>query len=142
MRAARALFPIVALACAGCQPTPEEALVARHEATIDQSCLNCHNRTDRRGGLVLANVDWDRAGENAELMEKVVRKLRAGMMPPPGRNRPPLEDYVALTEWLETEIDRAAPVNPGTKVLHRLNRTEYANAIRDLLGLEIVPRRR
>ncbi len=139
MRIARTLFSIVALACVGCQPTPEEALIARHEATIVQTCLNCHNRTNREGGLVLAGIDLDSVSEHVELMEKVVRKLRAGMMPPPGKKRPPLTDYVALTDWLEEEIDRTAPVNPGTKVLHRLNRTEYANAIRDLLDLEIDP---
>jgi len=137
MRATRALFAIVVIACIGCQPTPEEALIARHEATIVQTCLNCHNRTNREGGLVLAGIDLDSVSEHVELMEKVVRKLRAGMMPPPGERRPSLADYVALTDWLEDEIDRAAPVNPGTKVMHRLNRTEYANAIRDLLDLEI-----
>ena len=137
MRATRALFAIVVIACIGCQPTPEEALIARHEATIVQTCLNCHNRTNREGGLVLAGIDLDSVSEHVELMEKVVRKLRAGMMPPPGERRPSLADYVALTDWLEDEIDRAAPVNPGTKEMHRLNRTEYANAIRDLLDLEI-----
>ncbi|SVB23131.1 uncharacterized protein METZ01_LOCUS175985, partial [marine metagenome] len=110
MRIARTLFSIVALACVGCQPTPEEALIARHEATIVQTCLNCHNRTNREGGLVLAGIDLDSVSEHVELMEKVVRKLRAGMMPPPGKKRPPLTDYVALTDWLEEEIDRTAPV--------------------------------
>ena len=54
-------------------------------------------------------------------------------MPPPGQDRPPRAEYLALTEWLENEIDRTNPVNPGSKMLHRLNRTEYANAVRDLL---------
>ncbi len=61
------------------------------------------------------------------------------MMPPPGVRRPPAAEYIALRDWLETEIDRSARDNPGAKVLHRLNRTEYANAIRDLLALEIGP---
>ena len=61
------------------------------------------------------------------------------MMPPPGVRRPPTAEYIALRDWLETEIDRSARDNPGAKVLHRLNRTEYANAIRDLLALEIDP---
>jgi hypothetical protein len=77
------------------------------------------------------------AGDNPELWEKVVRKLRAGVMPPPGVRRPPQVEYEALRDWIETEIDRKAPRNPGAIVLHRLNRTEYANAIRDLLDLEI-----
>ena len=68
-----------------------------------------------------------------------MRKLRAGMMPPPGARRPPAAEYAALRDWLESEIDRTAEATPGTKVLHRFNRTEYANAIRDLLDLEIDP---
>jgi hypothetical protein len=78
-------------------------------------------------------------GEHAELWEKVVRKLRAGVMPPPDVPRPALAEYVGLRDWLEGQIDRAAAArpSPGTVVLHRLNRTEYANAIRDLLDLRI-----
>ena len=73
------------------------------------------------------------------MWEKVIRKLRAGVMPPPDVPRPPLAEYEGLRDWLEAEIDRAAAPrpNPGSVVLHRLNRTEYANAIRDLLDLEI-----
>jgi hypothetical protein len=80
-------------------------------------------------------------GDHAEIWEKVIRKLRAGVMPPPGVRRPGPEDYAALRDWLENEIDRKAEKQPnsGSVVLHRLNRTEYANAIRDLLGLEIDP---
>ena len=84
-------------------------------------------------------MDLATVGDHAELWEKVVRKLRAGMMPPPGVRRPPTAEYIALRDWLETEIERSARDNPGAKVLHRLNRTEYANAIRDLLALEIDP---
>ena len=76
------------------------------------------------------------AGDHPELWEKVVRKLRAGVMPPPGMRRPPLAEYEGLRDWLEAEIDRkAGNANPGSVVLHRLNRTEYANAVRDLLDL-------
>src|SRR5206468_1022872 len=80
-----------------------------------------------------------KATEQAEVWEKVIRKLRAGVMPPPDIPRPPLPDYEALRDWLENEIDRVAPTRtaPGSVVLHRLNRTEYANAIRDLLDLHI-----
>ena len=71
----------------------------------------------------------------------MIRKLRAGVMPPPGMRRPPLAEYEGLRDWLEAEMDRkaAANPNPGSVVLHRLNRTEYANVIRDLLDIEIDP---
>src|SRR5439155_4110229 len=77
--------------------------------------------------------------EQADVWEKVIRKLRAGVMPPPDVPRPPLPDYGELRDWLENEIDRAAATRtaPGAVVLHRLNRAEYANAIRDLLDLQI-----
>jgi hypothetical protein len=84
-------------------------------------------------------MDFARVGANAEVWEKVVRKLRAGMMPPPGTARPSVAEYEGLRDWLEAEIDRTARINPGSKLLHRLNRTEYANAIRDLLDIEIDP---
>jgi hypothetical protein len=114
---------------------------ATQRALLDQYCVTCHNDRTRTANLSLQNLDLTTAGNNPQLWEKVVRKLRAGVMPPPGVRRPDFQAYTALTEWLETEIDRkaAAKPNPGTKVLHRLNRAEYANAIRDLLDLEIDP---
>ena len=102
-------------------------------------CVDCHNDTDVTGNLSLESLDPATASHDAETWEKVIRKLRAGMMPPPDSDRPEADTYAALTEWLEAEIDRNAPLNPGTKILHRLNRTEYANAIRDLLDLRIDP---
>ena len=113
------------------------SVVGAHRALLDQYCVACHSDQARTANLSLENLDLATIGEDAELWESVVRKLRAGMMPPPGMPRPPLEDYEALRDWLEAEIDRTASLNPGTKVLHRLNRTEYANVIRDLLDLEI-----
>jgi mono/diheme cytochrome c family protein len=106
-------------------------------ALVQQYCVTCHNDRSKQGGLSLESQNIADAGNHPELWEKVVRKLRAGLMPPPGVRRPPLSDYDALRDWLESEIDRKAPRNPGAVVLHRLNRTEYANAIRDLLDLEI-----
>ncbi|MDX1562672.1 MAG: DUF1592 domain-containing protein, partial [Gammaproteobacteria bacterium] len=111
------------------------------EELIEDYCVDCHNDVDLTANLSLEDHDFDGLASNAEHWEPVIRKLRAGMMPPPGADRPDAEAYAALTRWLEQEIDTAAPLNPGTKVLHRLNRTEYANAIRDLLGLEIDPAR-
>jgi hypothetical protein len=107
-------------------------------ATLDRYCVVCHNDKIKTANLSLQNLDLAGAGEHAELWEKVVRKLRAGLMPPPGVRRPPLAEYEGLRDWLEAEIDRkAGRQNPGSVVLHRLNRTEYTNAIRDLLDLEI-----
>ena len=106
---------------------------------IDRYCVDCHNDADYTANLSFEDADPAAAAHSPELWEKAVRKLRAGMMPPPGADRPDFPQYAALTEWLEAEIDRNAPLDPGTKVLHRLNRTEYANAVRDLLGLTIDP---
>jgi Protein of unknown function (DUF1592)/Protein of unknown function (DUF1588)/Protein of unknown function (DUF1587)/Protein of unknown function (DUF1585)/Protein of unknown function (DUF1595)/Planctomycete cytochrome C len=112
---------------------------AKQRALLDRYCVTCHNDRVKTANLSLEHLDLAKAGEHAELWEKVVRKLRAGVMPPPEVRRPPQPEYEGLRDWLEAEIDRAAAgrLNPGAVVLHRLNRTEYANAVRDLLDLEI-----
>ena len=112
---------------------------AAHRELVQRYCLSCHNDRTRAANLSLEGRDLAAVGEDPELWEKVVRKLRAGMMPPPGMRRPPEADYAAFRDWLEAEIDGSARLNPGTKILHRLNRTEYANVIRDLLDLEVDP---
>jgi hypothetical protein len=119
--------------------TAQNPAVAAKRAILDQYCVGCHNDRAKTANLSLQKPDLATTGEHPELWEKVVRKLRAGVMPPPGVRRPPLADYEGLRDWLEAEIDRKAAVhpNPGTIVLHRLNRIEYANAVRDLLDLEI-----
>ena len=111
----------------------------QQRALLDQYCVTCHNDRLKTANLSLEKLDLSTVGDHPELWEKVIRKLRAGVMPPPDVKRPPLAEYESLRDWLEAEIDRkAAPLaNPGAVVLHRLNRTEYANAIRDLLDLEI-----
>jgi hypothetical protein len=118
---------------------PDAASVAKQRALLDQYCVTCHNDRAKTANLSLAQLDVATAGDHPELWEKVVRKLRAGVMPPPDVKRPPLAEYEALRDFLEAEIDRKAAthVNPGSVVLHRLNRTEYANVVRDLLDLEI-----
>jgi hypothetical protein len=129
---------------AGQQPAPtsspgHSSAIASQRALLDKYCVTCHNDRINTANLSLQNTDLSKVGEHAELWEKVVRKLRAGVMPPPDLPRPPLVEYEGLRDWLEGELDRhaAARVNPGSIVLHRLNRTEYANAVRDLLDLEI-----
>ena len=108
-------------------------------ALLDKYCVTCHSDRLKTANLSLQGLDLTKVGEHADLWEKVVRKLRAGVMPPPDMPRPSLAEYEGLRDWLEAEIDRssAGRVTPGTVVLHRLNRTEYANAIRDLLDLQI-----
>ncbi len=111
---------------------------ASQRALLDQYCVTCHNDRLKTAQLSLEHADLAAVGDHPELWEKVVRKLRAGVMPPPDVRRPPLTEYEGLRDWLETAIDRrASRQSPGAIVLHRLNRTEYANAIRDLLDLDI-----
>jgi hypothetical protein len=108
-------------------------------ALLDQYCVTCHNDKTKIDNFSLQKEDINAVGEHPEVWERVIRKLRAGMMPPPGMPRPPLAKYEGLRDWLEGQIDQkaAAHPNPGSVVIHRLNRTEYANAIRDLLDLQM-----
>ncbi len=105
---------------------------------LNEYCTDCHNLDDYSGGLAFDLMDHDAIQADAEVWEKVVRKLRGGLMPPPGQEKPPLERVDRLVGWLEGSLDQGGgAVNPGEKLLHRLNRTEYANAIRDLLNLDV-----
>ena len=109
-------------------------------ALLDQYCVTCHSDRLETAGLSLEQIDVSHVGEGAEVWEKVVRKLRTGTMPPPTRPQPSAEDRTGLVSWLETSLDQTASAapNPGrTETLRRLNRTEYQNAIRDLLALDI-----
>src|SRR6266571_1345337 len=116
-------------------PTPEP------RALIDQYCVTCHNQRTKTAGVMLDKMDPAHVAQDREAWEKVVRKLRAGMMPPQGMPRPNGATYEALTVAMESELDRAAAQKPklSTPGVHRLNRTEYANAIRELVGLGIDP---
>ncbi|HEY7170353.1 MAG TPA: DUF1592 domain-containing protein [Vicinamibacterales bacterium] len=107
---------------------------------FNRYCVNCHNERLKTGGFVLNTAETAAAGQHPDVWEKVVRKLRAGVMPPAGLPRPDAGTYEGLATWLESELDRAAAAhpNPGrTPALHRFNRAEYRNAIRDLLGLDL-----
>ena len=108
-------------------------------AVLDRYCVGCHNQQLRTAGLTLDAMDAASVAGGGAVWEKVIGKLRMGTMPPPGRPRPDRPTTDALVAWLEGELDRAAAArpNPGrTQSFHRLNRTEYGNAIRDLLALE------
>ncbi len=119
--------------------TPAGPTPASGRALLDQYCVGCHNDKTRIANFSLQKEDLNAVADHPEVWERVIRKLRAGMMPPPGMPRPPLTQYEGLRDWLEAQIDRraAAHPNPGNVVLHRLNRTEYHNAIRDLLDLDL-----
>ncbi|MDD9959324.1 MAG: DUF1592 domain-containing protein [Gammaproteobacteria bacterium] len=130
--------------------------VSPQRALLDQYCIACHNQaivnspavegesllfTQLRGlGFTLDTENVDDVAENPEVWEKVVRKLRVGVMPPPDNPRPDIVTYKQFRSWLETELDLVAQrnSNPGrTQAFHRLNQTEYRYAVRDLLGLDI-----
>ena len=106
---------------------------------LDQYCVRCHNERLRTAGLTLDSTDLSDVGAGAEVWEKVVRKLRAGIMPPAGLPQPENATRDGFVTWLEAGLDRAAAAapNPGRISIHRLNRFEYTNTIRDLLALEI-----
>ena len=118
--------------------TPSTSAAA-HRALVDDYCVTCHNEDTRVGNFSLETVDLSAPGAFAEPLEKVALKLRAGMMPPAGMPRPEPGDLEAFVADLESAIDADAAINPnpGRPVLHRLNRTEYKNSIRDLLALDV-----
>jgi hypothetical protein len=109
----------------------------QHKATIDQYCVTCHSQRLKTGGLALDGLDLADVRAHADTWENVVRKLRVGAMPPHGARRPDQKTADHLIAWLEGELDRTSTRSPGRPVLRRLNRAEYANAIRDLLGLDV-----
>jgi cytochrome c5 len=108
-------------------------------AVIDKYCVTCHNARTNTAGLALDSVDLADVAANRDLLEKVVRKVGAGAMPPAGMPRPDATTRRALVSSLEESLDRAARANPdpGRPLAHRLNRAEYANAVRDLLAVEV-----
>ena len=108
-------------------------------AIAQRYCFTCHRTRVKAGGLILDQFDVDRPAQHPETFEKVVRKLRTGMMPPSGAPRPDRATLDRLAATVENALDRAAALapNPGAPALHRLNRAEYANAVRDLLDLPI-----
>ena len=112
-------------------------------ALVQKSCAGCHNATVKSGDVDLATLRTAKTfEEDREIWEKVVEKLELGQMPPPGLPRPDAETITAVTRWLESEFarqDRAIKPEPGRVAARRLNRAEYNNTIRDLLGIDIRP---
>jgi cytochrome c551/c552 len=108
-------------------------------ALLAKYCVTCHNDRAKTGGLTLEKIDLANVPANAETWEKVIRKLSVGAMPPAGIPKPPAPEVTAFVSSIETHLDKAyaANPNPGHATLHRLNRAEYANSIRDLLSLDV-----
>ena len=111
----------------------------KDSAFLDKYCSKCHNSTDWAGQLALDVLDHSNVGAEADAWEKVVRKLRGALMPPSSEPQPAAADRTAFVHMMESSLDRATDpmANPGTVMLHRLNRREYANAIHELLDLNI-----
>lgn len=110
---------------------------ASERALLDQYCVVCHNQRLKTAGLTIDKLDLEHIQDHAEIWEKVVRKLRAGMMPPTGMPRPQPQVMESMILFLEKDLDRNAGPNLTPPGIHRLNRTEYTNAIRDVLGLQV-----
>ncbi len=137
-----AVWTVVSIVAAltGCEPSNQDT-TDEHGAAIARFCFDCHNDIDRTADLSLEALDFTGIGEAPATWERVVRKLRSGMMPPhDGGPRPSAETNAALVGWLEGELDQAAAASPDpgrTVPFHRLNRSEYRNAVRDLLAVEV-----
>jgi len=121
------------------RPIASTAAAAPSRALLDTYCVGCHNQRTKTAGLALDDVNLADVSADAEVLEEAVRKLRGGLMPPPGARRPPQAEVDTFVASLETALDRHAGAhpNPGRVSLHRLNRAEYANAIEDLFGLRV-----
>ncbi|MEE2964073.1 MAG: DUF1592 domain-containing protein [Acidobacteriota bacterium] len=141
-RCARSSRPVSLLLClSAISASPGQAQSSGEllESTTDRYCVSCHNDRTRTAGLTLESMDSDDVAAQAPVLEKVLHKLRAGEMPPAGRSGPDAATTANLVSWLETQLDRVAAdrPDPGAPAIHRLNRAEYGNAVRDLLGLDL-----
>ena len=139
---APAARPASPQATAAPRPPAVESKTAAVDAAIprkvmDQYCVTCHNAKTKSADLLLDQLDLAHIGDHPEIGEKVVRKLRAGLMPPTGMPRPDAPAMESFIRWMEDQLDRGAETHLPAPGLHRLNRTEYTNAIRDLLALKI-----
>jgi mono/diheme cytochrome c family protein len=126
---------LAALSLISCAPSPQE-VAAEHGAVVTRYCVDCHNLAEREAGLTLENPDLLNAAAQRAIWEKVIHKLDAGLMPPPGEPRPGNEVVASLVSYLETNLDATAP-EPAGAPIRRLTRAAYGNAVRDLLGFPI-----
>ena len=142
--------PKTAAAAPAGAPAPKPSMAVAHKAPppaaatpqpdlTKQYCVGCHSEKGKAGGLSLVSFDPSKADQSAEVAEKVIHKLRLGMMPPPGARRPDAEALSQFATSLETKVDAAAALrpNPGRRPFQRLNRAEYARSVHDLLDLDV-----
>ena len=132
--------PGTRIQAAGTQsPAPASSMPPSPRAVLDTFCVTCHNARLRTADLQLDAVDVEHPAANAVTWEKVLRKLRARDMPPPGMPHPDTATYESLARYLETALDQAAAAtpNPGRPAAYRLSRFQYANAVRDLIALDV-----
>src|SRR5579872_6584094 len=138
-----ATFALFVSPCMQAAPPPEPSTptATNERVLLDKYCVVCHSDKLKTGGISLQSADITNIPAGADTWEKVIHKLSLGAMPPQGMPRPDQASIDGLVSFLTTSLDRAAVANPnpGRATLHRLNRTEYANAVRDLLGLEVDP---
>src|SRR5258708_7614270 len=121
---------------------PVQPAAPAYAGLVGTYCVTCHNDRLKTGGLTLQSLDLETIPAHAQTWEKVARKLRSGEMPPStARSRPDAAAAAALVTFLESTLDRAAAAhpNPGRAPVHRLNRAEYSNAVRDLLAVDVRP---
>src|SRR5919201_2025484 len=142
MKSKPSLFVVLVTVCVALSGVSLVAAQARVEqapfSVIQEYCLGCHNSKAKVGGLALDSLSPDHIAEDAKTWEAVIRKLRGGLMPPPGAKHPDGQSVVELISWLEKKIDAASADPPSGRVsLRRLNRREYAYVVRDLLGIKI-----
>jgi hypothetical protein len=123
----------------GAQPAKAATPSVPDRAILDEYCVTCHNQRAKTAGLTFDTIDLSHAGADAAVWERAVRKLRGGMMPPPGSPRPDQATVDSFLASLEAALDQAAAANPnpGSVTLHRLNRVEYANAMRDIFAIDV-----
>src|SRR5262245_51320419 len=144
-RISTAIFGAALIGFAGLDPTtgvaqvPASTVSDPQTALVKQYCTGCHSDRGKAGGLSLAAFEFAAAPDHAATAEKMIRKLRAGMMPPAGARRPEESQLLALAEALETKLDAAAAAkpNPGWRPFQRLNRAEYARAVKELLAVDV-----
>src|SRR5262245_8750025 len=131
---------VAAVSCFGAEQTSSNSAIRNPEIVVSEYCFDCHDSEAKKGGLDLERISRDDVEQHPAEWEKVIRKLRSRQMPPIGKERPPDKTYDELVAKLAVSLDRAAAKNPApgrTETFRRLNRTEYQNAIRDLLALDI-----
>jgi len=130
---------LVAVGAEAQPPKPAAAGADPNQALLTRYCVTCHNQRLKTAKVEFDTLELAHPEKNAVVWERAIRKLRGGMMPPPGAPRPAVADAHALAAYLETTLDRAGTTNPnpGSVRIHRLNRAEYSNAMRDLFGLDV-----